>query len=85
MEHNVFKLPGVLNLMTKYEGHWPELYVEVCNKYRVPVLKPPEHLEDVDVVTTPDLENPTPAQVANALSISNEMVAYEEDKRYGGF
>eukprot|EP00972_Heterocapsa_arctica_P070965 10484632-Heterocapsa_arctica.AAC.1 len=59
--------------MTKYEGHWPELYVEVCNKYRQPVLEPPGHLGDTGVLAIKDLDNPTPAQVANALSISNEM------------
>eukprot|EP00972_Heterocapsa_arctica_P048232 7112838-Heterocapsa_arctica.AAC.1 len=47
--------------MTKYEGHWPELYVEVCNKYRQPVLQPPERLEDKGVLAIKDLDNPTPA------------------------
>eukprot|EP00972_Heterocapsa_arctica_P035753 5259693-Heterocapsa_arctica.AAC.1 len=71
--------------MTKYEGHWPELFVEVCKKYRQPVLQPPARLNGTGVLTIKDLDNPTVAQVEAALSISNEMVTYENDKNYGGF
>eukprot|EP00972_Heterocapsa_arctica_P033899 4992000-Heterocapsa_arctica.AAC.1 len=67
-EHNVDKLPGVLNLMTKYEGHWPELYLEVCNKYNLEILEPPAHLGAKNVNPIRDLDNPTVAQVANAVA-----------------
>eukprot|EP00972_Heterocapsa_arctica_P054482 8028525-Heterocapsa_arctica.AAC.1 len=87
-EHSPPKLIGILQLMTKYKGHWPELYVEVCKKYKQPILRPPARLREVPstgALAIEDLVNHTPAQVTAALAVNNEMETYENDKNYGGF
>eukprot|EP00972_Heterocapsa_arctica_P019386 2861593-Heterocapsa_arctica.AAC.1 len=80
------QLNYVLELMTKYEGHWPEPYTEICKKYNLAVIRPPNRLmrsTPTGIIAIKNLSHPTPAQVAAALEVENEIEVYEQDKLKG--